>query len=134
MQLQLCIVYLSAGLGKLQGAVWWNGTALWDPLVNYELSLVRHPWHAEALRALVRSRWLTELVLTAGVVFTFAVEIGFPFLVWQRGLRYPMIVAALLLHVFIGVFMGLHLFSLIMIILVLAFLPPQDVRSGLHRL
>jgi hypothetical protein len=72
--------------------------------------------------------------LTAGAYYTLAVEIGFPFLVWQRRLRYPMIVAALLLHLGIGILMGLHLFSLIMATLVLSFVPPEDVSPAITRL
>jgi hypothetical protein len=135
MQIQLCIVYLSAGLSKLQSPVWWNGTALSEPLLNYEISLLRYPWYAEAYRSILENRWMGEFVLTVAVFYTLVVEIVFPFLVWQCGLRYPMVVAAFLLHLGIGVLMvSLHLFSLIMMTLVLSFVPPEDARAGVSRL
>src|SRR5262249_49140479 len=28
-QVHFCIIYLAAGLSKLQGPAWWNGTAVW---------------------------------------------------------------------------------------------------------
>ena len=29
-QLHLCVIYLYAGMGKLMGPAWWNGTAMWQ--------------------------------------------------------------------------------------------------------
>ena len=34
MQLHICIVYLFAGLGKLQGTSWWNGEAVWGTIAS----------------------------------------------------------------------------------------------------
>jgi hypothetical protein len=134
LQVHLCFIYLVSGLTKLQGGEWWNGMAVWNTLVNYELSLARYPWYMDALRALLQTRWLGELVVTACTAFTLFVEIGFPFLVWNRTLRWPMIVAALLLHLGIALFMGLFLFGLSMMPLVLSFVPPEEVRPRLSRL
>jgi hypothetical protein len=133
MQIHLCIIYLASGLSKLQGAAWWNGTAIWGTMVDYELSLVRYAWYADALRFVVQHRWLGELVITGGTLFTLVLEIGFPFVVWHRRLRWPMIVGALSLHAGIAVIMGLTAFSFIMMTLVLSFVPPADLRTGAIR-
>jgi hypothetical protein len=66
--------------------------------------------------------------MSGGVVFTLAVEIAFPFLVWTRRLRWVMIVGAVLLHTGIALIMGLTGFSLIMLVLLLAFVPNESVR------
>ncbi|MBI2805347.1 MAG: HTTM domain-containing protein [Planctomycetes bacterium] len=127
MQVHLAFIYLISGLCKLQGPAWWNGTAVWNTIINYELSLVRYPWYADALRSLIQNRWVGELLVTAGTVYALVVEIGFPFLVWHGKLRWLMIAAAMVMHLGIAVFMGLLPFSLSMMILVLCFIPPEQV-------
>jgi hypothetical protein len=131
MQVHFCIIYLAAGLSKLLGGAWWNGTALWWTLANYELSPLRIGFYAESLRWLCQHRWLWELVTTGGVVYTLALEISFPFLVWHRKHRWLMVSGAVLLHTGIALTMGLVGFSLIMLALVLAFVPAEVVRQAL---
>ena len=46
-QLHMCIVYLFAALGKLQGETWWTGEALWGALANYEYQTIDMTWTAE---------------------------------------------------------------------------------------
>ena len=38
MQVHFCIIYLASGASKLQGPAWWNGTALWQTIANYEFA------------------------------------------------------------------------------------------------
>jgi hypothetical protein len=68
--------------------------------------------------------------MTGGVLYTLVLEISFPYLVWKRELRWLMVAGSVLLHTFIGLFMGLVTFGLLMIALVLSFVPPE----ALHRL
>lgn len=109
-QLHLCLIYASAGLAKLQGRPWWDGTAVGMLLGNSEFRafdlgfLADHP------------RWL-ELA-THGTVW---LEIVYPALVWFRGWRPWLIGAAVAMHVGIAVAMGLTEFSLAMIAGNLAF-------------
>jgi hypothetical protein len=133
MQVHFCIIYGAAGLSKLLGGAWWNGTALWGTLVNYEFSPVRFPVYAEALRWLCRHRWLWEVVMSGGAVYTLALEIGFPFLVWQRDWRGPMVIGAVLLHTGISLTMGLVGFGLLMLTLVLSFVPAAAVHLVFQR-
>src|SRR5262249_26253244 len=69
-----------------------------------------------------------ELVMSGGVAFTLGLGIGFAALVWNRNLRWVMIVAAVVLHVGIAVTMGLTTFGLMMLSLLLAFVPPSTVH------
>lgn len=128
LQVHVCFVYLASGLSKLQGAAWWNGTAIWWTLVNPELSPVNHPWYVECIRFLCDHRWLWELFVTGGVLFTLVFEISFCYLVWNRRLRWTMIAAAVMLHTGIAFFMGLTTFSLMMLAVVLSFTPPEAVH------
>jgi hypothetical protein len=125
MQIHLCFIYLAPGLGKVQGGIWWNGTGAWRPLVSPEYAPLEYEFYLDALRWLTQKRWFWEIVMAAGALLTMVVEIGFPFLVWNRRLRWPMIVLAWLLHLSILLLMGLGTFSLIMMTLVASFIPPE---------
>jgi len=62
------------------------------------------------------------------------VEVGFPFLVWNRTLRPYMVAAAIMMHTGIALTMGLRTFSMMMIVMDMAFLPPHVVRGFLLNL
>ena len=128
-QVHFCIIYLAAGLSKLQGSAWWNGTAVWGTMANYEFCPLRLRLYADGMRALAQRRWLWELVTTGGTLFTLAFEISFAFLVWNRSLRPLFVVVAVLLHLGIALCMGLVAFSMMMLTGVLAFVPSGVVRS-----
>ncbi len=134
MQIHVCFIYGMSGLSKLQGGAWWSGTAVWFTMANPEFSPMRLRIYTEALRQLSEHRWLWELFTTGGTYFTLAFEIGFPFLIWNRRLRWTMICCAVMLHLGIAVFMGLVTFSMMMLVAVLAFVPAATVREFLWRL
>ncbi|MFJ5611509.1 HTTM domain-containing protein [Streptomyces sp. NPDC093221] len=112
---QVCFLYGSAGLYKVQGASWGNGTALHDVL---NLPLFQ-PW--PALSHLADS-FPTVLVI-AGYV-TVLVQVAFPFVLFGR-LKYPVLVVLIGMHTGIALFLGLPLFSAAMIIADTAFLPDR---------
>jgi hypothetical protein len=128
-QVHLCIIYAGSGFAKLLGQQWWNGTALWFVLGNPMVAPLSNPLYREALSALCRRPVLWDLVMTAGALFTFAVELGFPVLVWTAW-RPVMIAGALLMHAGIGVFMRLPVFSLYMAVLILSFWPGGSVARN----
>jgi hypothetical protein len=134
MQIHFCFIYLASGASKLQGAAWWNGSALWGTWANYEFAPLDWARYVDFLRLLASHRWLCELATGGGVAFTLALEIGLPFLVWLRPLRWVMLCGSVLMHVGIALNMGLTTFSLLMISLVLAFVPGTTARHWLSQL
>ncbi|HEV3256312.1 MAG TPA: HTTM domain-containing protein [Gemmataceae bacterium] len=129
-QVNLCFIYFVSALSKLEGRTWWAGTAIWLTLANYEFSPMRFGPYAAFLRFLCDHRWLWEVVMSGGVVFTFVVELGFPFLVWNRRLRPVMVSLAVMMHTGIALSMGLRTFSMMMMVMDLSFVSPAVV----HRL
>jgi hypothetical protein len=129
LQVHVCIIYMASGLSKLLGPAWWDGTAVWGTMANPEFSPMRYALYMGFLRLLAEHRWLWHLVMTAGTFFTLFFEISFAFLVWNRRLRWIMVVAAVLLHLGIALFMGLVTFSMIMLTAVLAFVPAETVHQ-----
>ncbi|MEU0060835.1 HTTM domain-containing protein [Streptomyces sp. NPDC006334] len=112
---QVCFLYGSAGLYKVQGASWGSGTAL-HYVLNLELF---RPWPA-------LSHFLDEhslVVAMAGYV-TVLLQVAFPFVLFGR-LKYPVLAMLLGMHIGIAVLMGLPLFSGAMIVADAVFLPDR---------
>ena len=128
MQIHFCIIYFASGSSKLLGGMWWNGTATYYTMANYEFAPLDMPLYRDMLAYLCRHRWAWEIFMGGGTAFTLVMEIGFPFMVWNRRLRPFMIVGAVMLHVGIAVFMGLVGFGLTMLSLLIAFVPSDAVQ------
>jgi hypothetical protein len=131
LQVHFCFVYLASGFSKLLGSTWWSGQAPVLVFLNTEFAPFNVPLYRAGLNYLVKHRWLFETLMNLQVLFTFVVEIGLPFLIWNRHLRWIMICCSVLLHTGIGLFMGLVTFSLVMLVMLLAFVPPEVIRRAL---
>jgi hypothetical protein len=116
---QVCFLYGSAGLYKVQGASWGNGTAL-----HYVLNLdLFRPWPELSLLADEH-----DVLIAVACYVTVLVQVAFPFVLFGR-LKYPVLTVLLGMHLGIAVLMGLPLFSGAMIIADAAFLPDRFYRS-----
>jgi hypothetical protein len=129
LQVHLCLIYLIAGLAKLRGQTWWNGTAVWYTLANFEFAPMQQDWYMAFLRTLARNTTLLQTFLTFGTGFTLFFEITYAFLIWRPATRWLMLGMALVLHGLIGLVMGLRTFALIMLIMNMAFLTPGEVHG-----
>ena len=122
-QLHMCIVYLFAGTGKLAGSTWWNGEAIWGTLASYEYQTLDMTWIASWL-------WLVNLL----TYMTVAWEVSFSFLIWPKLTRPIILGLAIIIHLGIGLAMGMMTFGLIMLFGNLAFVSPGYVKTILDRL
>ncbi|MET9319467.1 HTTM domain-containing protein [Streptomyces sp. NPDC003038] len=116
---QVCFLYGSAGLYKVQGSSWGNGTAL-HYVLNLELF---RPWPALSLLLDEHS-----VVIAIAGYLTVLLQVAFPFVLFGR-LKYPVLTMLLGLHVGIAVVLGLPLFSCVMIVADAVFLPDRFYRS-----
>lgn len=114
-QIHMCIIYLCSGLAKLQGGSWWGGTAVLFVTLNYELAPFSMTWLGDF------DNWQLDTMSNLLVWFTLFFEISFIFLIWHRLWRPLMLLTAVLLHVGIGVFMGLDAFGAVMLVGCLSF-------------
>lgn len=133
-QINYCFIYIAAGTSKLLGSSWWNATAPNRFLLNYSFAPFDVAAYETCLKWLASHRWLWELNGTLGVVSTLFLELGFAFLVWNRRMRWVMVSGSILFHTLIALLMGLVTFSLMMLALVLAFVPPEAVRQFVQSL
>ena len=113
-QVHLCFIYLWGGLGKLQGETWWNGEAVW-------LTAASLDYQSNDLTWLVHFPWLYQSLSIA----TWVWEISFPILVWQPRLRPWVLMVGVMMHLGIGMFLGMWTFGLAMIFIYLAFIPAE---------
>jgi len=119
-QVHLCVVYFFSGAGKLLGASWWEGTALWGAIAN------------DLYRTLdLRSLAGHPLVINALTLATLFWELAYPALVWPRLTRRLFLAMAVAVHLGIGVAMGMMEFGLAMITANLAFAPAAAIRRWL---
>ncbi|MDQ0762497.1 HTTM domain-containing protein [Streptomyces canus] len=116
---QVCFLYGSAGLYKVQGGSWGNGTAL-----HYVLNLdLFRPW--PELSLMVDEH---DVMISIACYLTVLLQVAFPFVLFGR-LKYPVLTMLLGMHLGIAVLMGLPLFSGAMIIADAVFLPDRFYRS-----
>lgn len=101
---QVSVVYLMAGLYKVQGELWQDGTALYYILNVPEFFL------PGVTPLLVQSDWL----MVIGAYLTVLTSVFFPVLVLFRAGRPVAVAAMLTFHLAIALLMGLTSFALVM--------------------
>lgn len=117
-QIHMCIIYLFAGMAKLTGQAWWDGTAMWMAFGNLEYQSLDMTWMSE---------WPRMMNLMAHV--TIAWELSYMFLVWPRLTRPVVLLLAVPLHMGIAICLGMITFGLIMLVGNMAFVRPELIRS-----
>ena len=106
LQLHLCVIYFFGGVAKCLGTGWWTGESMWR-------SLTRPPFNVLPVETV--SSW--HAVLPAMGIAVWLLEMSYSFFIWPKKTRLIWLVAILVMHIGIGLTLGLYLFSLIMIIL-----------------
>jgi hypothetical protein len=117
-QIHMCIIYMFAGMAKLTGPGWWDGTAMWMALGNLEYQSLDLTWMAG---------W--PLLINALTHVTVFWEIFYSALIWPRLTRPVMLLLAIPLHMGIAICLGMLTFGLIMLVGNLAFVPPEFIRA-----
>ncbi|MFM7070307.1 MAG: HTTM domain-containing protein [Planctomycetota bacterium] len=118
-QVHLSVVYLFGGISKLKGTSWWDGSAVWFAVANYEYQSLDMTW-------LAHWPWLIALLSHATVFW----ETFYPVLVWPRLTRPVMLTMAVAVHGGIALCLGMPTFGLAMIIANVAFVPPGLVDAA----
>lgn len=116
--IQICIVYFFAGLHKLQGEVWLNGTALYYILNSADFS------------AYTINEYITKssVMVTFLTWFTILFQLMFPVLVWFSKTKKMMLILGILLHLGIFLFMRIDNFSYVMLACYAVFFTDSEFR------
>lgn len=110
LQAHVCIIYFFSGLDKALGATWWNGEAIWKALNSHDYN---------GLISL-SSLKLPDFVFIIGGIATVAIEFLYPLFINIKATQKIWLYLTIAMHLSIAIFMGLHFFAMIMIILNLA--------------
>jgi hypothetical protein len=126
LQVHLMLVYLLSVPDKLSDVAWRDGT-----LVYYAMMATDYPrWPGLEIFA-----WGNAIVSRVLTWFAVAVEVLVPFLIWFRRLRVPCVLAAMALHVGMGLLLeGVMMFNGAMLVGMLLFLPSGRTRVWIARL
>lgn len=117
-RVQICFIYLVAGLTKVTGDTWQQGTALFYTLNVTEYMI---PWVADLM---TRHYYLSVVGSYATLLF----QLSFPWLVWFRQTRYVVLAGGTFLHLQISFVMGLLMFGFAMMVCYTLFTP--EARSA----
>jgi len=121
MQFHYCVIYMAAGLGKLFGETWWDGTAMWRGLAISEYQTFDMTWMAYY-------PWATDFITH----LTIAWEVAFAFLVWRPLTKNWMLLLGAGMHLGIGLMLGMWTFATCMIFGYLSFYEPEKVHAFLR--
>ena len=118
-QIHMCIVYLFAAIGKLQGDTWFNGEAVWGALASYEYQTLDMTWLSQYM-------WLVAIMTLSSLAW----ELSYAALVWPKLTRPIVLALAIPVHLGIGMCMGMMTFGLIMLVGNFAFVDPKWIRRS----
>lgn len=122
LQLHLCVIYLFGGLSKARGQTWWDGTAVWYSVGNYEYQSMNMTWMAHY-------PWLFSAMTHATLFW----EVFYCALVWPRLTRPIVLAVAVAVHGGIALFLGMITFGLMMIGANMIFVSPDWIAAKLGR-
>lgn len=119
MQLHMCVIYFVGGVTKCLGVGWWNGDSLWR-------ALIRPPFNVIPADLIVAWRGVLPI---AGIMVCL-LETAYPIFIWPARSRFWWLGAIILMHVVVGLTLGLYLFAFVMIVLNLAAFGPWSRVEG----
>jgi len=122
-QLHLCVIYIFGGLSKMRGEMWFDGSAMWYTLVNYEYQSLDLTWIGK-YPFIIAS-------LTAVTIFW---ETFYCALIWPKLTRPIALAAAFFVHSGIAIALGMVTFGTGMILANLAFFEPEFTKRLLAKI
>jgi hypothetical protein len=109
LQVHLCVAYFFEGLFKLIIPGWFSGKNIWQILMMPRFNIIDFSFLANHIFILK--------ILGGAIVLA---ELLYPFMMCFKKTRKPWLIIIILMHIFIGAFMKIPFFGLIMIILNIA--------------
>ncbi|CAD72355.1 MAG TPA: HTTM domain-containing protein [Rhodopirellula baltica] len=117
LQIHLCVIYLFGGIAKARGELWWDGTAVWFAVANYEYQSLDMTFLGRFPR-----------VFTALSHITMFWEIFYCAIIWPRLTRGITLALAVAVHGGIALFLGMMTFGIMMIGANGIFVSPDWIR------
>ncbi|MFC1757637.1 HTTM domain-containing protein [Planctomycetota bacterium] len=121
-QCHMCIMYLFAGIAKMRGDTWWDGSAVWFAIASLEYQSLDVTW---------LGRWPHLISLLTHVTVFW--ETLYCVLVWPKLTRPLFLGLAVAVHLGIASCLGMITFGLAMLIGNFAFVSPRIVDAIVKR-
>lgn len=118
LQLQLGYLYFETAWTKVPGQSWQDGSAIYYAL-NY-IEIRRFD-----VTSFFDSMWKIQFATYSTLVLEFAAAT----LIWFRRFRYPVVLAAVLLHLMFNLIMQFPVFQYVMVASLVNFIYPEDVEN-----
>lgn len=117
--IHLCFAYFFSAIGKTNANAWYNGIAVY------------YTFSSERFMGTSFNQLLAQngYFVTIATYFTLLFEITFPFLIWVKKMRLPLIVSGISLHMGIYIFMMIHDFQFVFIMIYPFFFSNQELLS-----
>jgi hypothetical protein len=122
MQVHLVLIYGAMLIAQLQGAAWWQGTAVWWLMARPDSRLVDLTGLSHMGLAF---EYLVNFLTHAIVLY----ELCFVFLIWNPLARPILLVLGVLMWTGLALIGGSVSFAVVMLVANLAFLTPQTLRN-----
>ena len=120
LQVHLCFIYFFGGLTKCLGSGWWDGSNLWRALIRPPFDVLDPEW-------IVRC----QAFLPAAGIAICLLELCYPIFIWGKRTGKVWLVLICVMHLGIGLAMGMYLFASVMIILNIAAFAPAPPAQAL---
>lgn len=117
-QIQLSAVYVWTVSHKLKGEDWIDGSSVYYATRLESLKNFTIPFILDSILCLKLATWGTLLI-----------EFALGTFIWIPRLRRPMIIIGLIFHLMIEITMSIPFFEMYMMIYLLSFLKPEEVRA-----
>jgi hypothetical protein len=122
-QIQLSVIYIWTVFHKLKGHDWIDGTAVYYATRLEFMKNISIPFVLDSMTSLRLLTWSTLLIEFCLGVF-----------IWFKSYRKFVICAGILFHLGIEMTMTIPFFELYMIVLVINFIPPEEMKSFVNNL
>jgi hypothetical protein len=116
-QIQLSVVYVWTVWNKIKGDTWFDGTAV------YYATRLESMWNFPVPFLL---DWLP--FIKAATWGTLIIELGLGILIWFKEFQKPLIFIGIIFHLGIEYMMSIPFFEIVMILLLMLFIPSEDVK------
>lgn len=117
-QIQLSVVYIWTVWHKMKGDSWFDGKAVYYATRLESMKNFPVPFLLDSMIILKLMTWGTLII-----------ELALGTLIWFKEFRKPLIITGILFHLGIEYMMSIPFFEIIMILLLLLFITPEEARS-----
>lgn len=118
-KIHLCLIYFISAIFKLNATVWFKGIATY-----YVLNLDR--FKGSSLNEVISKNYI---FVTISTYTTLLWELSFPYLIWVKQLKIPILLLGIIIHLGIYYFMMIHDFEILFLFTYILFFNDSEIND-----